>query len=236
MSNIEYFGQLENTKNDLALFEIDPLIMEPVSVVSFINKKAKLKAFTCPAVTGYLKNTFYICSPLDLSIVRNDNGSFNLINSRDPTIDMSSFLLVGYPDTELLDDRPVITILLQYTFINNDDDITMEVIDPPLTNLPLTNIPGEFNISKWIRPTNFCFFIDPHVKQLDINRGDPLYAVRFRSKKNKNVKLTQVLDEARRVQILTEQKKALSLKKFYPYAKLNEVYEMFTTRMKSLWK
>ena len=236
MSKIEYFGLLENKLNDLALFELDPLIMDPVSVLSFIGKKSKLKSLTCPAVTGYLKNTYFICSPLDFSIVRNDNGSFSLINSRDPAFDLNSFLIVGYPDTAELDGRPMLTILLQYIFINKDADITMEVIDPPLVNLPLKNIPGEFNISKWIRPTNFCFFIDPQVRQLDIARGDPLYAVRFKNKNGDSITLEQIIDHERRVQILTEQKKALSLKKYYPHTKLNEVYEMFKTRMKSLWK
>jgi len=236
MPKIEYFGLLENKLNDLALFELDPLIIDPVPVISFINKKSKLKSFTCPSVTGYLKNTYFICSPLDFSIVRSDNGSFSLINSRDPAYDLNSFLFVGYPDSAELDDRPMLTIMLQYIFINKDCDITIEIIDPPLINLPLKNVPGEFNISKWIRPTNFCFYLDPQVRQLDIARGDPLYAVRFRNKEGTSIKLEQITEHDRRVQILTEQKKALSLKKYYPYAKLNEVYDMFKTRMKSLWK
>jgi hypothetical protein len=141
---------------------------------------------------------------------------------------------MAFPDKTFLYERPMLTINLQYTFINKDNDVIMEVIDPPLVHNGLTNMPGEFNISKWVRPTNFCFFVDPNIDQLVISKGDPLYAVRFRSKTN-TFKLVEVTDEARRLQIFEEQKKALSIKIYKPNLKLSQMYDLFKERMASLW-
>lgn len=234
MIKIKFFGIMENMRNDLALFELDPLLIKPISAISYISKKNKLNSFSCPAVQSFLKNVYYICSPIDFSIVRDEQGRFSIINSRNPDLDLSSFLFIGYPEQELFENQPMLTIHLQYVFLNEKDDIEMQVLDAPLVNLPLVNMPGEFNISKWIRPTNFCFFLDPFVKQLNIKRGDPLYAVKFKT--NRAINLEEIVDDEEKTRILVEQKKALSLKKYYPYVKLLELYEMFQTRMKAIWK
>ena len=234
MINIKYFGILENMRNDLAMFELDPLLLPPINAISYLSKKNKLNSFSCPAVQSFLKNVYYICSPIDFSIVRDEQGGFSIINSRNPELDLSSFLFVRYPEQELLENQPMITIHLQYVFVNQKDNVEMQVFDAPLTQLPLINMPGEFNISKWIRPTNFCFFLDPFVQQLNIKRGDPLYAIKFKT--DKTVNLEEIIDDQEKTSILVEQKKALSLKKYYPYAKLVDIYEMFETRMKAIWK
>jgi hypothetical protein len=225
---------MENMRNDLALFELDPLLLKPINAISYLSKKNKLNSFSCPAVQSFLKNMFYICSPIDFSIIRDEQGMFSIINSRNPDLDLSSFLFVRYPEQELLDNNPMLTIHLQYVFVNEHDNIEMQVLDAPLTNLPLANMPGEFNISKWIRPTNFCFFLDPFIKQLNIKRGDPLYAVKFKT--DQSINLEEIIDDSERTKILVEQKKALSLKKYYPYAKLTDMYDMFKSRMKAIWK
>jgi hypothetical protein len=234
MITVKFFGAMENMKGDLALFELDPLIIKPVNAISYLAKRNKLKSFSCPAVQSFLKNVFYICSPIDFSIVRDEQGRFSIINSREPDRDLGSFLFVKYPEPELLDNVPMLTIHLQYIFVNEKDNLEMQVLDAPLINLPLINMPGEFNVSKWIRPTNFCFFLDPYVKQLDIKRGDPLYAVKFKT--DQTVTLEEIIDHSEKTKILTEQTKAVSLKKYYPYAKLADIYEIFQTRMKAIWK
>jgi hypothetical protein len=231
---IEFLGLLENGQGDLSPFELDPLIQKPVSALTFLSNQSKLDSFNCPAVVDYLKNVYYITSPLSFSIHRLANGKFTITNSTNGQ-DLSSFLQVGLPERALLFGRPMFTILLQYVFINNGNNVTMEVIDPPLFHNGLTNITGEYNISKWIRPTNFCCFMDPNIEQLNIERGDPLYAVRFRSKTN-NFKLVEVIDDKRKEQILTEQRKALSMKKYLPGLKLQNMYDLFKKRMDSLWR
>jgi hypothetical protein len=231
---IEFLGLLENGQGDLSPFELDPLIQKPVSALTFLSNQAKLDSFNCPAVVDYLKNVYYITSPLSFSIQRHVDGKFTITNTANGQ-DLRAFLQIGLPERALLFGRPMFTILLQYVFINKDNDVTMEVIDPPLFHNGLTNITGEYNISKWIRPTNFCCFMDPNIEQLNIERGDPLYAIRFRSKTN-NFKLVEVTDDKRKEQILAEQRKALAVKKYLPGIKLQQMYDLFKKRMDSLWR
>jgi hypothetical protein len=231
---IEFLGLLENGQGDLSPFELDPLIQKPVSALTFLSNQAKLDSFNCPAVVDYLKNVYYITSPISFSIQRHVDGKFTITNTANGQ-DLRAFLQIGLPERALLFGRPMFTILLQYVFINKDNDVTMEVIDPPLFHNGLTNITGEYNISKWIRPTNFCCFMDPNIEQLNIERGDPLYAVRFRSKTN-NFKLVEVTDDKRKEQILAEQRKALAVKKYLPGIKLQQMYDLFKKRMDSLWR
>lgn len=231
--SIEYFGMLDDMGTDLGLFETDPLIQEPISAIKYLSKKEKLKSFMCPALNDYLKNVYYIPSPLDFTIERDGNKA-RIINDKDHRSDISRFLFVSYPDPIPLDGVPMITLHLQYIFVNNGDDITMEVIDPPLIPKLLTNVCGEFNISKWIRPTNFSFYLHPECNSVTFKRGEPLYAVKFRTKKNIN--LLEITDDERRKKILTEQQKAISIKKWYPNIQLNDAYDMFKRRMKSIWK
>ena len=53
----------------------------------------------------------------------------------------------------------------------------MEVLDVPLVDIRLQNVIGEYNISKWIHPTNFCFFMSKDIDTVSFKRGDPLMAV-----------------------------------------------------------
>ena len=232
---IEYVPVFENGIGDLLVGELDPLIEKPVPALTFLSKQSKLDSFSCPAVVDYLKNVYFITSPFDFSIRRLRNGNFEIFNPKDPNINLSQFLKVGVPETQKLYGLPMFTMYFQFTFINKDNNVIMEVIDPPLFHNGLTNITGEFNISKWIRPTNFCCFMDPNIEQLNIERGDPLYAVRFRSETN-NFKLVEVLDKERSEAILAEQRKAVSIKKYVPGLKLYQMYDLFKKRMTTLWR
>ena len=233
MIEVEYFGNLDTPRSELGLFELDPLLFEPVSAIKYLSNKEKLESFKCPAFTGFLKNTYYILSPFDFSIVKQDQR-YSIINDRDPEVDLSKFLVVGYPERKLLDGQPMLGILLQYSFINKDNNLTMQVIDPPMITNPLTNICGEFNISKWPRPTNFCFFLNPDCDAISFKRGEPLYAVRFNT--DRNLKLREIVDEQRRLNIMSEQQRAGSVKKWYPKLSLTQCYDLFSNRMKSFWK
>ena len=234
MNDIKYFGMLENMRTDLGLFELDPLIQEPINALKYLSAHSKLDSFRCPAVKKYLENVYYICSPLDFTIFNLGDSKFKIENDKSNKSDLSSFLFVSYPETKTLNNLPVLTIHLQYFFISSNKDTYMEVIDPPLQTLPLTNICGEYNIGRWVRPTNFSFFLDPSCKSISFQRGDPLYAVRFRT--DKKIKLHNIIDDDERTKILNEQQKAVSLKKWYPNISLDESYELFKNRIKSILK
>lgn len=233
MTDIKYFGVLENMQNNLGLFELDPLVQTPINSIKYLSKIAKLDSFHCPAVVDYLKNVFYITSPLDFSIIRHPDGMYSIRNDKSVTNDLSSFLYAQYPETKLLNNVPVLQIHLQYFFINKSDNVMMEVIDCPLISKNYTVVPGTYNISKWVRPTNFTFFMNKDVKEINFKQGDPLYAVRFQNCKNPN--LIEITEDDQRRKILTEQQKALSIKKWYPNITLEKSYELFKRRFKTLW-
>ena len=236
MIEIEYFGMLASTKGRVQnLFEDDLVINEPVPVLSYLKENyGSLDIFKCPAFKNHVKNTFYITSPVDFTISKIGDEHWGISNSKSKTRNLNPYLDVKEPETKLLDNVPCINVGLQYYFINNNDNITMEIIQPPVINLDLTNLPGEFNISKWCRPTNFTFFLKPDATEVKFKRGQPLYAVRFRT--DKNVKLTRIENTERKMLLLEEQTKATSLKEYYPGLKLEEMYNLFKRSMKRLFK
>jgi len=237
MKEIEYFGMLSSTRQQVHnLFEDDLVINEPVSVLSYLKEKhGSLDVFKCPAFKNHVKNTFYITSPIDFSISKIGDEHWTIANTKSKnTRPLAPYLDVRAPETNLMDGVPCINVGLQYYFVNNNDNITMEIVQPPLVNLDLTNMPGEFNISKWCRPTNFTFFVKPGVTEVKFKRGDPLYAVRFRT--NDTVKLVRIEDTSRKHLLLEEQSKATSLKEYYPGLKLEEMYTMFKRSIKRIFE
>lgn len=230
---VEYFGIFENLQNDLGLFELDPLIQPPISALTYIRNKDAFNFLKCPATVDYLKNVYYIMSPLDFTIYKTKENHFSIINDKNGS-DLKSFLFLNYPEVVPLNTVPMCQIHLQYYFLSKSNDLIIEVIDPPLSTIPITNICGEFNIGKWVRPTNFSFYIDPNCEHISFTRNDPLYAVRFRSKEKIN--LIEILDDKRKEQVLVEQQKAVSIKKWYPNLKLDDAYDLFKQRMKILKK
>ena len=59
-------------------------------------------------------------------------------------------------------------------------------------------------------------------------------AVKFRT--NNRVKLTEVLDTNRRDKIRDEAQRGMSIKDYYPKIPLKQSFELFTKRMRNLWK
>lgn len=236
MQEIEYFGMLASTRQQISnLFDDDLVINEPVPVLSYLkNKYGSLDVFKCPAFTNHVKNTFYITSPIDFSINKIGEDHWGISNNKSKARPLGPYLDVNAPETKFLDEVPCINIGLQYYFINNNGNITMEITQPPLVNLDLTNMPGEFIISKWCRPTNFTFFVKPGVTEVKFKRGDPLYAVRFRT--DDSVKLVRIEDTDRKHLLLEEQVKATALKDYYPGLKLEEMYNLFKRSMKRLFR
>jgi hypothetical protein len=236
MASIEYFGVFATPLIKGIPFELEHLITEPVPALSYLrDKHGPLDSFKCPALITHLKNTYYITSPIDFTLTKVGENFWKLSNTKGKTKSLNPYLDVQVPESKLIDNSVCLNIGLQYYFVNNGDDVIMEVIDPPLVQMPLTNMPGEFNISKWYRPTNFTFFIDSSLNEVKFKRGDPLYAVRFRAN-NKTVKLSKIEDFSFREAILTEQMRATTIKDYYPGLKLEEMYELFKSSVKRIFK
>ena len=233
MTQIEYFGLLEGMQGQTAPYELDCLIQEPIPALKYLRSLAELKILMCPVVQDYLKNVFVITSPLDWTVRRLDNNNFEIINDKQGK-SLNGFIRIGGPEPGLLYGQPMIHFNLQYNFITKQPDVIMEVLDVPLVDTRLTNVVAEYNISKWIHPTNFCFFMSKDIDTVSFKRGDPLMAVKFRTKNR--VKLLEVIDIDRRDRIRHEAQRGMSIKDYYPKIPLKQSFELFTKRMRSLWQ
>ena len=233
MTQIEYFGLLEGMQGQTAPYELDCLIQEPIPALKYLRSLAELKILMCPVVQDYLKNVFVITSPLDWTVRRLDNNNFEILNDKQGK-SLDGFIRIGGPEPGLLYGQPMIHFNLQYNFITKQPDVIMEVLDVPLVDTRLTNVIAEYNISKWIHPTNFCFFMSKDIDTISFKRGDPLMAVKFRTKNR--VKLLEVIDIDRRDRIRHEAQRGMSIKDYYPKIPLKQSFELFTKRMRSLWQ
>lgn len=233
MTQIEYFGLLEGMQGQTAPYELDCLVQEPIPALKYLRSLAELKILMCPVVQDYLKNVFVITSPLDWTVRRLDNNNFEILNDKQGK-SLDGFIRIGGPEPGLLYGQPMIHFNLQYNFITKQPDVIMEVLDVPLVDTRLTNVIAEYNISKWIHPTNFCFFMSKDIDTVSFKRGDPLMAVKFRTKNR--VKLLEVIDIDRRDRIRHEAQRGMSIKDYYPKIPLKQSFELFTKRMRSLWQ
>ena len=233
MTQIEYFGLLEGMQGQTMPYELDCLVQEPVPALKYLRSLADLKSLMCPVVQDYLQNVFVITSPLDWTIRRLDDKKFEILNDKKGK-PLDGFVQIGGAEPGLLYGQPMIHFNLQYHFITKQPDVIMEVLDVPLVDIRLQNVIGEYNISKWIHPTNFCFFMSKDVDTISFKRGDPLMAVKFRTKDR--VRLLEVLDTGRRDKIRDEGQRGMSIKEYYPKIPLPQSFELFTKRMRNLWK
>lgn len=240
MTEIEWHCALNSKNSDIHPLTLDPLFFEPESLLSFVSKNSEnLNLLRCPSVRDYLQNVFIIRSPLDFTLKIDDN-KLKILNDRQnykepyELYDLSVMGEYKSPDRGKLYDTNCIDIGFQYYFINQKDDVIMQSIDIPLWFNKVTNVPGEFNISKWVRPTNFTFFTDK--KEVSFSRGEPLYAVKFITKNQEKIKLKKITDLERINKISLYQHQSTSIKRFLPNLSLNSVYEIFGSKMKDLFK
>ena len=233
-SEIEYFGMLTSLRNQQQLFEAEIIITEPVLALTWLKETyGAMDTFKCPSFVAQMKNTYYITSPFDFTISKQGDEHWGITNDKPKTARLSPFFDIRMPESTKIKDSICMNLGLQYYFANNNNNIIMEVFDPPLIHLPLKNIPGQFNISKWFRPTNFTFFLNPGITTVSFKRGQPLYAVRFNT--TDSVKLTKIEDLDRRERMLHEQMRGTALKDYYPGLKLEDMYELFKGSMKRLF-
>lgn len=139
--------------------------------------------FYCPAFKGLTSNTFVFKNPMDadyyideLGTIKNNlkNGIRSII-AHEPSIDNSILFTYG----------------LEYIFFAEDADIEVTVTSPYFdtpNHLIYGNIvPGKFSISNWFRPINTEFNLKPGVKQLKIQKDEPILYITFNTNKKINL-------------------------------------------------
>ena len=150
----------------------------------------KGKSLLCPAIKSMFKNLYMIRSPFDIHLRHHflpngqstveilPNSSFNP-EKFDDFFAINNFLPHERNDPK----KPIIQFALPTAFIT-DDDVTMEVLPPLLQyqKLPGLVAAGLINIEYWHRTINWFFEWHEPDKEIHINRGDPLFYIKFTSK------------------------------------------------------
>jgi|DEB0MinimDraft_6_1074348.scaffolds.fasta_scaffold07409_2 hypothetical protein len=139
----------------------------------------------CPAVTDFFKNTFVFCSPMDLNIEikvdKNDASVWcNNVDQEffDQMIDIrffdkkekgiSPFPLLGIDFLNTFTCKHSIILQTLPAFLHYNDFTKKTKV-----------IPGEYDISKWVRPLELVFEIENTIEKISIKKGDALAYFKF---------------------------------------------------------
>lgn len=208
----------------LAFLEPEPVYPEIAGSRNF-SKATTNNYLTCPAVTGYFKNTFVIKSPVDLDLSFDPNT--NWISLKNHNQNFYDSFIKNRCDIRLDKEAPMIMSFFMYYIFYADKPCLIEQLSPSMhlqtcvQNIRV--IPGTFDISQWFRPLEATFEIVDPTKPLIIKRGDPLFYARFITKDDSKVTLDykKFTPEMR-----NEFNKCVDLKNGIPNLPLKKLYEL----------
>lgn len=217
-----YFTDLyltPTTNTELAQYSPNyPIRKHMIDKYSKLNNKDDLKNyFRCPASIAPLKNIFGIRSHMDYS--------FEKIGR---TFSSSDDSLERFNDSFLQRESSLDFITLKWRlllFSKESVDVVMQpgYLEENDFNNNTILLPGQYNISKWLRPLEPTFILNS--KKLKIKRGDILYYLKFNTNKKiifKNFEFNNEIENLVR--------KSIDLKTYVPNLTLRKLYNLFTGR------
>jgi len=158
-----------------------------VSLAKEVNKTRKGEVFLkCPANTDFLKNTFGLVAPHDLTIEINiDNDGGTNIRCENISQDVFNKLI----DTRFLEKEekgsspyPLVGIDWLCTF-TSDESIMLQLLPAFLHHNDFTiktsMIPGQYDIGKWVRPVELVFEFKSLSEKIVIKKGDIIAYFKF---------------------------------------------------------
>ena len=165
----------------------------PKEVISIRQDAVFLR---CPSHTDFLKNTYILQAPFDLTIEIdiNERSHYKVVCEN-----ISQEVFEHLIDIRFLDDYnsetnifPVIGIDW-LTILTCDESMLLQVMPAFMHRNDFTEkttlIPGEFDISKWTRPVEIVFEIKSNKEKIVIKKGDAIAYFKFHS--NESVKLVE---------------------------------------------
>lgn len=177
---------------------------------------------SCYALIDFFKNTYVYRSPIDMHITVDANkGWLSTNNFGQPFFDE----YVVYRDW---DNACGVTVGPRVVFYS-EESVVMEympimgVTSKALENLLVT--PGKFDIGKLIRPVDLSGEVIDPSKPVVINRGDPLFLLRFITKDDKPVVFNRVFQDERLTTAVMGCVGFKQCKKKTPLVKLYEVLD-----------
>ena len=203
MTEIKYAFSLrqdnwDNDNLDSWASYLEEQIECPQSLIKEISENRKGVVFLkCPAHTDFLKNTYVFKSPFDIFLnIETVNNTVRLWSDN-----IAQPLFEKFIDTRFLKQSeagaspyPVVGIDFLNLFVA-DIATSMSVTPAFLHYNDFTDktsiIPGEFDISKWVRPVQCVFEIRKQTENIKILKGDALCYFKFRSDESSSIKITR---------------------------------------------
>jgi hypothetical protein len=163
---------------------------EPFSLVTreIVSSRKNSTFLKCPAHTDFLKNTYVLKAPFDITF------DINVVEEGPSTVyceNISQEVFDYVIDLRFLENvergishHPVIGIDFLNTF-RSEESLMMQVFPAFLHYNDFTYktcvIPGEFDISKWVRPVELVFEVKTRKEKIEIKKGDALAYFKFNS-------------------------------------------------------
>lgn len=199
-------------------------MLAPEPQRSLANVEARGEFLKCVAVQDFHVNAFTVYSPFSAKF------TFDRANNKIDIVGDNHLNTAKYNE----DGDVELQLFPQYVF-RTTAPVMMQLLPPVLA----TNrndafvVPGEFDISRWIRPLNTAFIVPKHVDVFEIKEGEPLFSIRFITPNNEPVKLIrqaltgEEINLAKACTNITYVKLGLSL---------SSLYELFDNFKKSFKK
>jgi len=215
--------------------DTDLLTIEPVPVFKFYPETATADYRKCPAHQNHFKNTYVVCSPIDIEIT---------INKEENWCDILS--PKGLPP-EILNPRfkeenespyPIFSLRLSrliFTPKDSPKDVYIAQLEPILEwdrDKNIRIVEGNFNISKWTRPIESSFEQRNKTVTVKFKRGQPMYYARFFTDDPEDVIVLNRVEVSE--ETLKDTKRCTDVKTFLPNNKLQALYDLRTQYLESL--
>lgn len=155
-----------------------------------LRKRKDVTFVKCPAVTDFMKSTYVLCSPIDLNFEIEISNSYSRVFINNISQEVFDSII----DTRFLENKekgqspyPVIGIDFLSTF-TSDEPVMLQVLPAFLHYNDFTSkttvIPGEYDISKWVRPVELVFEVKEKKQTINIRKGDALSYFKFNCKES----------------------------------------------------
>ena len=197
----------------------DIIYFPPESAYKYFLEKNKNQDYLkCPAFADFLKNTYIIKAPYDIDISINEDG---YVKTNKFTQD---FFEKNIHVTQFEKNKIIFQTMPRYFFVtNNKKSVKISILPMIFEKNNFSIIPGEFDISKWIRPINCAFEVFDTPTTISFKREQPLFMVKFETFNNETIQLKQKIINQ---DIASAGLSCLTVKDLLPNKNLNYLYKI----------